>query len=484
MFTMKRKRISALLLTILLIAAIAAPVYAEGRVLHISSVEGLKSLVAKCRLDTYSKGITVVLDTDLDLKNEPFEPFAAFCGTFIGNDHTISGFVPSTDGAHQGFFRFVLEGGVVRNLHVQGKVTPETVKTQIGGLVGTNYGTVAACSFTGEVRGLEMVGGVVGENLGTVLDCKAHGEVVGKRFTGGVVGSSEGSVVRCENDASVNITIETDTLDISEIDVTDLTSMPLVAAKDTETVSDTGGIVGLSTGIISDCVNRGTVGYQHYGYNVGGVVGRQSGLVRDCENYGYVCGRKDVAGIAGQMEPFVLLTTTENLLNELQLMSDAIDIAMTHMDTNAGGTKAVMDELSYNASSAESNALDMNANSKNPIMIVEEPESPEEEEASRQAFKDKISNFFTASGDNLTLIMDTLGEDTLGRLMSGDIDSITDADWTKLTNLGTDQISTGGAYSSIIDDIRARREERDAEKAAKDEKYNSVPVMAPTALAT
>ena len=38
-----------------------------------------------------------------------------------------------------------------------------------------------------------------------------------------------------------------------------------------------GGIVGVSTGIVSECINQGKIGFAHTGYNVGGIAGRQSG---------------------------------------------------------------------------------------------------------------------------------------------------------------------------------------------------------------
>ena len=47
------------------------------------------------------------------------------------------------------------------------------------------------------------------------------------------------------------------------------------------------------------------------GYNVGGIVGRQSGYLDGCRNTGTVRGRKDVGGIAGQLEPQVTLRYDE-----------------------------------------------------------------------------------------------------------------------------------------------------------------------------
>ena len=67
--------------------------------------------------------------------------------------------------------------------------------------------------------------------------------------------------------------------------------------------TDIGGIAGFSNGVIQSCKNVGNVGYEHMGYNVGGIVGRQSGYLDGCKNTGIVNGRKDVGGIAGQLEP-------------------------------------------------------------------------------------------------------------------------------------------------------------------------------------
>lgn len=47
-------------------------------------------------------------------------------------------------------------------------------------------------------------------------------------------------------------------------------------------------------------MNRGTVGYQHMGYNVGGIAGSQTGYIEGCVNYGTVYARKEGGGIVGQ----------------------------------------------------------------------------------------------------------------------------------------------------------------------------------------
>lgn len=463
---MKNKRLFAVILALVLIAALLIPcVYAEGRVIRISTADNLRSLVQKCRLDSYSNGIVVVLDADIDLQNEPFEPFGSFGGTFLGNDHTISNLKLSTDGAHQALFRYVQPGGTVRNLNVTGTVNPENIRTQVGGIVATNYGTVAACSFSGEVRGLEMVGGVVGENEGLVMDCRCYGTVAGKRFTGGIVGSNTGYIKSCENFASVNITIESEGVDIDDLDITDLSILPVVTAKDENIVTDSGGIVGLSSGIVDGCANSGTVGYPHFGYNVGGIAGRHSGFISDSVNNGYICGRKDIGGIVGQMEPFMILTATESLITEIDLLTQSIDIAMTHLDENSDSTSTALGALSENADSAYFDALEADKNSKDPIVKYNDEEDPDKATGiDTDAVKDKAEKVGDWGKDRYDEFTERAGDDTMDDVGDAidekDTSYITEDDWGNLTDAGT----------SLIDDakhrIDERREKSDEELAA------------------
>ena len=55
-----------------------------------------------------------------------------------------------------------------------------------------------------------------------------------------------------------------------------------------------GGIAGVSSGIIRDCINSEKVGYLHVGYKVGGIAGLQSGSIDNCLNEAGVYGRKDI----------------------------------------------------------------------------------------------------------------------------------------------------------------------------------------------
>ena len=117
-----------------------------------------------------------------------------------------------------------------------------------------------------------------------------------------------------------------------EIDKLNVEGLTLTGAEDTDVVSDSGGIVGFSRGTVEGCMNLGTVGYPHYGYNVGGIAGRQSGYITSCSNLGEIYGRKDVAGIVGQMEPYLKLLSSASLADEIRTLQAMI----SNLVANAG----------------------------------------------------------------------------------------------------------------------------------------------------
>ncbi len=325
---MKRKIFSLFLAAALLLGLLPCAL-AQDDILHISTVEDLKAFAVNCTLVEYSVGLKVQLDNDLDLEGKAFNPIPSFSGSFDGGGHTISNFVLATDGSHQGFFRYLQEEGSIVDLNLEGRVEPDNSRNQVGGLVGSSYGSIENCSFNGKVTGTNYVGGIAGENYGSIKDCKSEGSISGKRFTGGIAGYNSGSIKNCENRSEVNTGISAGGLEIDKLNVEGLT---LTGAEDTDVVSDSGGIVGFSRGTVEGCMNLGTVGYPHYGYNVGGIAGRQSGYITSCSNLGEIYGRKDVAGIVGQMEPYLKLLSSASLADEIRTLQAMI----SNLVANAG----------------------------------------------------------------------------------------------------------------------------------------------------
>ncbi|MCK5774089.1 MAG: hypothetical protein KAH57_09915, partial [Thermoplasmata archaeon] len=145
---------------------------------------------------------------------------------------------------------------------------------QVGGLAGSNDGTVSNCYVTGSVKGVNRdIGGLVGHNdPGTVKNCFAICNVIGDYYVGGLVGMSEydGSIYNCS------------------------------ASGDVSGTESVGGLVGRLYGGagLSNCHATGNViGTGEY---IGGLVGESDGsLVDNCSTSGDVHGDRYVGGLLG-----------------------------------------------------------------------------------------------------------------------------------------------------------------------------------------
>lgn len=312
----------------------------------ISNRDDFRAFAENCALDSWSKGKTVSLETDLDFGGEDIAPIPTFSGTFLGNGHQISGMTLSTDGSNQALFRFVTAKAVIRDLKVSGSVSPSNGRDYVGGIAGTSWGSIENCSFRGSISGRNYVGGIVGDNHGTVSNCSFSGSVDGKRFSGGIAGYSEGLIRDCRNAGDVNISVSDEKADLSDLATSSSSlALALLNAEDENITSDTGGVAGFSKGIILSCSNIGTVGYPHYGYNVGGIAGRQSGYLSNSTNTGNVYGKKDVAGIVGQMEPFLNLVESSNLADELLLLNKYMNNASSDIAALAADLRELEEDI-------------------------------------------------------------------------------------------------------------------------------------------
>lgn len=292
------------------------PVYTET--IEINSTEDFLAFARNCTLDIWSQDKLVSLNADISLAGTGFLPIPTFGGCFAGNGHTITGLSVMEEIVPSGLFSYLQSTAVVKNLNVTGTVTPSGDAKFVGGIVGDNRGTLENVTFSGTVEGTENVGGIAGMNSGTILKCSAEGFLMGEKATGGIAGYNVGQVESCENAMDVNTQSVDPTIDPTDIDLEFTMDVNTLTNFNTSTAaSDTGGIVGYSAGIILGCSNTGTIGYPHIGYNLGGIVGRNCGYVAACENTGTVYGRKDVGGIAGQIEPDIATILSPDYLQKL-----------------------------------------------------------------------------------------------------------------------------------------------------------------------
>lgn len=348
------------------IAALPLSAAESSKTYKISTADELIEFSKLCRLDSWSKGKEFVLTTDIILTGKDFTSIPIFSGTFDGQGHGIKG-VSVTGVTGRGFFSIIGENATVKNLNVVGIVRPSGSESSIGGIAGTNKGVIYNCRFSGKVAATNTVGGIVGENTstGSVLKCTAAGTVDGEKFTGGVVGNNSGNIVQSINAASVNTTNEEKKHSLEDIDLSTLTDVESYTKKssssdETSSATDTGGIAGYSTGTIFSCENSGSIGYPHVGYNIGGIAGRSSGLIMNCNNYGHLNGRKDIGGIAGQMEPYLVVNINPDnmteLKDELEKLTNLIDTAINETNDDSLAINSTVESASGYLQSATDSA--------------------------------------------------------------------------------------------------------------------------------
>ena len=170
-----------------------------------------------------------------------------FAGTLDGDGHSVSGIYINSTADCQGLVGYLGRGGTLQNLGV--KASYIKGGKRVGGVCGTNSGTVTNCYNTGNVKGNNYVGGVCGDNYRTVTNCYNTGSVEGNNSVGGVCGYNNRTVTNCYNTGSV------------------------------ESNWYVGGLCGQNYGPVTNCYNTGNVTGSN---DVGGLCGQNYATVTNC----------------------------------------------------------------------------------------------------------------------------------------------------------------------------------------------------------
>ncbi len=146
----------------------------------------------------------------------------------------------------------------------------------VGGLAGSNNGSVANGFSTGSVAGWTEVGGLVGFNGGDIRGCSSAGAVTSKGgFVGGLVGHNDFGTV----------------------------SASYSACAVTSAADFAGGLVGYNGDYVIGCYSTGTVTGGEDADGLGGLVGHNDGgLVSSCYSTSTVTGVWDIGGLVGWNE--------------------------------------------------------------------------------------------------------------------------------------------------------------------------------------
>lgn len=328
--------------------------YPEDAII-LSTVEDILVLAENCVLDTWSVGKTVVLNNDIDMSGVEFEGIPTFGGTFLGQGYKITGLSMEHEVSVVGFFRYVQKKAVIDNLHIEAEILPAGTSKMVGGIVGSNAGTIKNSTFSGELAGKEQIGGIAGLNraMGIIENCSVKGLIHGNHIVGGVVGKNEGVIRQTTNEAEVNTDSEHNTIGM---DLTGGSVDSIVGHESIDYATELGGIAGKSSGVIRECYNKANVGYKKMGYNIGGIAGTQNGYIVDCMNYGNIEGANGVGGIAGQFMPSIVLEfgpdpvktmdkKMNSVMTSMEDLTNTVDEESVYLDDDVKSIKDAMDAL-------------------------------------------------------------------------------------------------------------------------------------------
>lgn len=218
---------------------------------------------------------------------------------------------------------------------VTGEAASNDTSDYVGGLVGSNSGSITNGRNNGEITGSQYVGGLVGNNAsGSNLSNLVNDEaasITGDKYVGGIAGSNAGTITADEkNDNLVNrgsITgqmyvggvagVNTGTIANTISSIALHVKTPYISGQDESTAPKYfGGVVGQNSGIIKGATNESSVDVAADGATmVGGIIGEntESGkLAGDIANEGLVSGKSNVGGIIGSNENDGILNNTSN----------------------------------------------------------------------------------------------------------------------------------------------------------------------------
>lgn len=177
------------------------------KTITIYSGEGLK--VAADVVNSGDNDINIILDNDIDLSDIDWTPIGTesrpYTGTFDGGTYTITGLTVNQTRENVGLIGCIGSNGTVKNVKLENvNITGDGYF--VGGVAGTNYGTIENCSVDGTLtNNRHYLGGVVGNNYGSIIGCSSSGTITGTSpNVGGIGGQSVGgTIMACYSVANI-----------------------------------------------------------------------------------------------------------------------------------------------------------------------------------------------------------------------------------------------------------------------------------------
>ena len=140
------------------------------------------------------------------------DPITVYSGTFDGNNKTVSGLYFNGDSTCIGLFGSSEIDGNIKNVGVVDSYFKGN--EYVGGVCGSNYGTITNCYNAGNLTAIQSganIGGICGDTDGTITNCYNTGTVTATgttSYVGGVCArtGSDGIISNCYNTGTVTAT--------------------------------------------------------------------------------------------------------------------------------------------------------------------------------------------------------------------------------------------------------------------------------------
>ena len=313
--------------------------------------------------DDYYKHFFITADIDMGEHSFATAVIGHLGGKFDGNGHKIINLTIDTladddpsndDNDNLGLFGSV--SGEVFNISIENVVIRGGNNSRyIGGLCGSNIGTLFNCHTTGNISGNYEVGGLVGTNrfeyhhsdtglglgyrgysdIGTIQNCYSTANVIGgdESFElGGLCGSNGGDIDNCSaigrvigGDLSQNLG---GLCGFNGGDIDNCSATGKVIGGDYS--QNLGGLCGSSEFIplgdgkssTNSCYARGGVTGGNSAENLGGLCGSNSGEIDNCYAKGNVSGEKNshsLGGLCGKNHSLWQLVTYGKIVNSFSI---------------------------------------------------------------------------------------------------------------------------------------------------------------------
>ena len=185
-----------------------------------------------------------------------------FNGQLVGNGYTISNLTINGSSTYAGLFGVTGQNAVITDVDLENVNIVNTStydESATGALVAINNGTIIDSTVVGSVQGNIVIGGLVGSNSGTIQSSWFSGSSIinSDGYLGGLVGSNQGSIT----DSYMNGEVK--------------------RVTDTGSATNIGGFVGLNTGEIKNSYVKATISNSSSAYSVGGFAAINQGSIAD-----------------------------------------------------------------------------------------------------------------------------------------------------------------------------------------------------------